>query len=106
MGEKTKDIFDESESSLMITEDNQTGNSVLKPLGYMKLQDTSQTLNMDDSCIIPTPFITSTPNLKAGKIKQIPLDIDFTIDEVEDDKDDGQHSSYYSSKQLMIFTQK
>ena len=30
--------------------------------------------------------ITSTPNLKAG-IK-IPLDIDFTIDEVEDDKDD------------------
>ena len=87
-GEKTKDIFDESESSLMVTQDNQTGNSVLKPLGYMKLQDTSQTLNMDDSCIIPTPFITSTPNLKAGKIKQIPLDIDFTIDEVEDDKDD------------------
>ena len=35
-GEKTKDMFDESESCLMITEDNQTGNSMLKPLGYMK----------------------------------------------------------------------
>ena len=33
-GEKTKDIFDETESSLMITEDNQTGNSMLKHLGY------------------------------------------------------------------------
>ena len=43
---------------------------------------------MDDLCNISTHFITSTPNLKAGKIKQIPLDIDFTIDEVEDDKDD------------------
>ena len=83
--EKTKDIFDESESSLMITEDNQTGNSMLKPLGYMKLQDT---LNMDDSCSISTDFITSTPNLKAVQIKKIPLDIDFTIDDVEDDKDD------------------
>ena len=43
----------------------------------MKLQDTSQTSDIDDSCSIPTYFITSTPNLKAGKIKQIPLDIDF-----------------------------
>ena len=86
--EKSKDMFDENESSLMITEDNTTGNSMLKPLGCMKLQDTSETLNMDDSCSILTHFITSTPNLKAGKIKQIPLHIDFTIDEVEDDKED------------------
>ena len=43
---------------------------------------------MDDSCSISTHFITSTPNLKAEKIKKIPLDIDFTIDEVEDDKED------------------
>ena len=41
-GEITKDMFDETESSLMITEDNQTGNSMLKPLVYMKLQDTPQ----------------------------------------------------------------
>ena len=55
----------------------------------MKLQDTPQSSssNIDDSCSISTHFITSTPNLKAG-IKQMPLDIDFTIDEVEDDKDD------------------
>ena len=86
--EKSKDVFDENESGLIITEDNQTDNSMLKPLDCMKLQDMSQTLNLDDSCSIPTHFITSTPNLKAGKIKQIPLDIDFTIDEVEDDKDD------------------
>ena len=88
-GEITKDMFDETESSLMITEDNQTGNYMLKPLVYMKLQDTPQSSssNIDDSCSISTHFITSTPNLKAG-IKQIPLDIDFTIDEVEDDKDD------------------
>ena len=88
-GEITKDMFDETESSLMITEDNQTGNSMLKPLVYMKLQDTPQSSssNIDDSCSISTHFITSTPNLKAG-IKQIPLDIDFTIAEVEDDKDD------------------
>ena len=50
----------------------------------MKLQDT---LNTDDSCIT-SHFITSTPNLKAAKMKEIPLDIDFTIDDVEDDKDD------------------
>ena len=88
-GEITKDMFDETESSLMITEDNQTGNSMLKPLVYMKLQDTHQSSssNIDDSCSISTHFITSTPNLKGG-IKQIPLDIDFTIAEVEDDKDD------------------
>ena len=59
---------------------------MLKPLGYMKLQDMSQASNIDDYCSISTHFITSTHNLKAG-IKKIPLDIDFTIDEVEDDKD-------------------
>ena len=89
----------------MITEDNKTGNSTLKPLGYMKLQDMSETLNMDDSCSISTHFITSTPNLKAGKIKQIPLPIDFTIDEVEDDEEDDNIQVLFQ-QQLMMFAPK